>query len=117
MHSQYREQGFEILAFPSNQFASQEPGTDAEIKQFAMDRGAGYPLFAKCDVNGPQTCDVYSYLRNNSELYDAKAKTAKNIPWNFAKFLVDSEGKVVSYDEPATSPKALEDKVKKMLGV
>jgi glutathione peroxidase len=64
-------------------------------------------LFSKIDVNGKDTCPVYQFLRNNSELYDAKKKEAKEIPWNFAKFIVDRNGKVVSYHNPKVDPNDL----------
>ena len=109
LHHEYSERGFEILAFPCNQFMGQEPGTNAEIKAFARNTyGAEFPLFAKVDVNGPSTCEVYKFLRNNSkDLFDPVKKEAKEIPWNFAKFLVDSEGKVVSFHNPTVEPKDL----------
>ena len=95
----------EILAFPCNQFMGQEPGTNAEVKAFARELyGAEFPLFAKTDVNGVNTCEVYKYLRGNSELYDEKKKESKEIPWNFAKFLVNGQGKVVSYHNPKVDP-------------
>ena len=75
LHKEYRDRGFEILAFPCNQFMGQEPGTNEEIKKFARDHyGAEFPLFAKIEVNGPNTHEVYKYLRSQSELYDAKSK-------------------------------------------
>ena len=80
---------------------NQEPGTNEEIKSFAKDLyGAEFPLFAKIDVNGPDTCEVYKYLRTNSELYDRNKEEAKEVPWNFAKFLVNRAGLVVSYHRP-----------------
>ena len=93
----------------------QEPGSNAEIKKFAQELyGAEFPLFAKTDVNGENTCEAYKYLRNNSELYDSKKQQAKEVPWNFAKFFVDSNGKVVAYYPPPTIDE-LEAKVKEML--
>ena len=116
LHKQYRDQGFEILAFPCNQFGSQEPGSNAEVKAFAKELyGAEFPLFAKTDVNGANSCAVYQYLRRNSQLYDSSKKQAKEIPWNFAKFMVNGEGKVVSYHEPKTLPNELENEIKSML--
>ncbi len=101
LHKLYREHGFEILAFPCNQFMGQEPGSNPEIKTFARELyGAEFPLFAKTDVNGENTCEIYKYLRNNSELYDPAKLQAKEIPWNFAKFFVNSQGKVVAYFPP-----------------
>jgi glutathione peroxidase len=65
-------------------------------------------MFEKTNVNGSSCCEVYKYPRRNSDLYDAKKGEAKEIPWNFAKFLVDSEGKVVSYHDPRVLPNELE---------
>jgi len=61
-------------------------------------------MFSKIEVNGPGTHDVYKYLRANSSLYDPKTKKCKEIPWNFAKFLVDKDGKVVHYFLPTDMP-------------
>ncbi len=69
---------------------SQEPGTAEEIRAFVRDLyGGEFPIFAKTEVNGANTCDVYKFLRSNSELFDAKKQEVKEIPWNFAKFIVD----------------------------
>ena len=93
----------------------QEPGSNAEVKVFARELyGAEFPLFAKTDVNGENTCEVYKYLRNNSELYDAAKLQAKEIPWNFAKFFVNSKGKVVAYFPPKSIDE-MEGQVKEML--
>ena len=94
----------------------QEPGSNAEVKAFARELyGAEFPMFAKIDVNGSNACDVYKYLRANSELYDAKKKQAKEIPWNFAKFFVNEQGKVVEFHSPKTLPDDLEQQIKNML--
>ena len=69
--------------------------------------GAEWPLMAKTEVNGNDCHDVYKFLRNNSELYDEKKKMAKEIPWNFGKFLIDAEGNVLGYFPPPTEPNAL----------
>ena len=116
MHRKYRDQGFEILAFPCNQFMKQEPGSNAEIKAFARELyGAEFMMFEKTNVNGAQCCEVYKYLRRNSELFDAKKGEAKEIPWNFSKFLIDSEGKVVSYHDPRILPNDLEKNIEAIL--
>ena len=116
LHQKYRSKGFEILAFPSNQFMNQEPGSNAEIKAFAKDLyGAEFPLFAKIDCNGPETCEVYKFLRTNSELYDAKKQEAREIPWNFAKFLINSDGFIVSYHKPTASPNDLIPDIERIL--
>ena len=91
IYNQYSDQGLQILAFPCNQFGNQEPGSPQDIEDFARGKyGVQFPIFEKIDVNGKKTHPIYAYLRNNSQLYDAKKKTAKEIPWNFAKFLVNS---------------------------
>jgi len=96
LYKRYSSRGFEILGFPCNQFGSQAPGTDAEIKAFYKDKyGATFPMFHKDDVNYETTQEVYKYLRINSELYSEWWGTVGRIPWNYGKFLVNSEGKVV----------------------
>ena len=66
--------------------------------------GAEFPIFEKVDVNGRNPHELYRYLRCNSVLYDPKKKRAKEIPWNFAKFMVNSEGKVLRYYNPRVNP-------------
>ena len=85
----YGANGFEIIAMPCNQFMNQEPGTEAEIKEFAQGYNVQFPMLNKNDVNGPQACELYRFLRCNSSLYDERKRQANVIPWNFAKFLVD----------------------------
>ena len=93
IHEDYADKGFEIFAFPCNQFMGQEPGTSEEIKEFVTSHySVKFQLFSKVDVNGPHTHEVYRFLRRNSPLYDKKKDQVQNIPWNFTKFLVDSEG-------------------------
>ena len=72
LHREYRDKGFEILAFPCDQFLSQEPGTNSDIKKLIIDKfKAEFPLFEKSEINGANTCEVYKYLRYNTEaLYD-----------------------------------------------
>ena len=68
LHREYRDKGFEILAFPCDQFLSQEPGTNSDIKKLIIDKfKAEFPLFEKSEINGPNTCEVYKYLRYNTE--------------------------------------------------
>ena len=86
------------------------------MKAFVTEKGGKFPLMAKSDVNGENTNETYSFLRTTcGDLYDSKSKKAKQIPWNFAKFLVNSEGQVVSYHGPQESPLSFEDKIKQML--
>ena len=96
---------------------SQEPGTDAEIKAFAEKYGAEFPMFSKIEVNGVNTHEVYKYLRSNSELYDKKKKEVKEVPWNFAKFIVDEHGHVVSYHNPKVEVITMIDEIERMLGM
>lgn len=73
IYNKYSESGLEILAYPCNQFNGQEPGTNQQIKEYATrDYHAKFPLMSKVEVNGPNACEVYQYLRKNSELYDEK---------------------------------------------
>ena len=90
-----------MLAFPCNQFANQEPGTDAEILAFATTKyNATFPLFAKIDVNGDSACDLYQWLRHEQP---GTADTDA-ITWNFEKFLINRQGTVVARYAPATTP-------------
>lgn len=102
--------GLRILAFPCNQFGGQEPGTNAEIKQFAVGRGAKYDLFAKVDVNGDDAHPLWQYLkqRQGGTLVDA-------IKWNFTKFLVDRNGQPVGRYGPTTSPLEMRNELEKYL--
>jgi len=105
LHRKFGDRGFEVLGFPCNQFGAQEPGDAAEIAQFcSVSYDVTFPVFAKIDVNGP----------NTDPLYDALKKAApglmgtKSIKWNFTKFLVDRQGKVVRRYAPNVPPEALE---------
>ncbi|KAK3021388.1 hypothetical protein RJ639_046469, partial [Escallonia herrerae] len=104
VYEKYKTQGFEILAFPCNQFGGQEPGSNPEIKQFACTRfKAEFPIFDKIDVNGPSTAPVYQFLKSS-----AGGFLGDLIKWNFEKFLVDKHGKVVERYPPTTSPFQIE---------
>ena len=72
-------------------------------------------MFEKIEVNGPNSHDLYKYLRINSELYNPKKNDVKEIPWNFAKFLVDEHGKVKSYYGPRVSPNDIKEDIDKLL--
>ncbi|XP_066322268.1 probable phospholipid hydroperoxide glutathione peroxidase [Miscanthus floridulus] len=112
LYEKYKDQGFEILAFPCNQFGGQEPGTNEEIVQFACTRfKAEYPIFDKVDVNGDNTAPIYKFLKSSKG-----SLFGENIKWNFSKFLVDKEGRVVERYAPTTSPLSIEKDIKKLLG-
>ncbi|XP_027080756.2 probable phospholipid hydroperoxide glutathione peroxidase [Coffea arabica] len=111
LYEQYKDQGLEILAFPCNQFGSQEPGTNEEIQQFACTRfKAEYPIFDKVDVNGSNAAPLYKFLKSSKG-----GLFGDSIKWNFSKFLVDKEGHVVDRYAPTTSPLSIEKDVKKLL--
>jgi len=96
-----------VLGFPCNQFGAQEPGTNEEILEFATSKfDVNFPMFAKIDVNGDGACDLYQMLK--------EAKPA-DIAWNFTKFLVDGDGKVVERFEPQTTPAEIAEALPKYL--
>ena len=89
LYREYKDKGFEILGFPSNDFGAQEPGTETEIKSFSsLTYDVTFDMFSKVQVKGSGIVDVYKYLTDN---------TGNQVEWNFNKFLVDKEGKVVKY--------------------
>ncbi|GAV80081.1 GSHPx domain-containing protein [Cephalotus follicularis] len=111
LYEKYKTQGFEILAFPCNQFGGQEPGSNPQIKEFACTRfKAEFPIFDKVDVNGPSTAPVYQFLKSS-----AGGFLGDLIKWNFEKFLVDKNGKVVERYPPTTSPFQIEKDIQKLL--
>lgn len=115
LYKKYSESGLQILAFPSGQFMNQELGTEKEIKEFVSDKfKVGFPMFSKIEVNGENMHNIYKYLKLNTSELNTK-DGLKNIPWNFAKFLVNSEGKIVGFYSPKIKPFELEDEIKKLL--
>ncbi|KAL4650699.1 phospholipid hydroperoxide glutathione peroxidase 1, chloroplastic-like [Castanea sativa] len=111
IYEKYKTQGLEILAFPCNQFGGQEPGSNPEIKQFACTRfKAEFPIFDKVDVNGPSTAPIYQFLKSS-----AGGFLGDLIKWNFEKFLVDKNGKVVERYQPTTSPFQIEKDIQRLL--
>jgi glutathione peroxidase len=101
LHEHYADRGFEVLGFPCNQFGGQEPGSSEEIQQFcSMTYGVTFPLFEKIDVNGAHRHPLYDELTKTA---DAEGHDGE-IRWNFEKFLVDPDGKVVARYSPATTP-------------
>jgi glutathione peroxidase len=104
LQEDFKDQPFTVLAFPCNQFGAQEPGTEAEILEFATSKyDANFPIFSKIDVNGSSACDLYRMLK--AARPDEEGNT--DIPWNFAKFLVDGNGEVVGRFSPQTAPEEL----------
>ena len=105
LYETYRGRGFEVLGFPCNQFGSQEPGSESDIKTFCETRFAvTFPMFAKLDVNGARQHPVYGFLTSQKTEPDGPG----DIQWNFAKFLVDKQGNVIARFPPTTAPDAPE---------
>ena len=113
LYRKYRERGLEVLGFPCNQFGAQEPGDAAEIAAFcSTSYDVSFPMFAKVDVNGEAAHPLYRHLKHEAPgLLGSEA-----IKWNFTKFLVDREGRVVQRYAPNTAPDKLEDDVVHLLG-
>ncbi|HSA58979.1 MAG TPA: glutathione peroxidase [bacterium] len=102
LYETYKDKGFVLLGMPCNQFGGQEPGTNAEIKAFCERRyGVTFPLLSKGDVKGPNQHPLYKFL------LDGAGKEG-NVGWNFEKFLVDREGKVVRHFSSNVAPEAPE---------
>jgi glutathione peroxidase len=98
MYERYRERGFEILAFPANDFGQQEPGTNQEIKGFCYTRySISFPLFSKISVVGKEKHPLYRYLTEHSAF-------PGRVTWNFQKYLVDRSGNVIGKYDPGMNP-------------
>ncbi len=111
LYDKYKDQGFEILDFPCNQFANQAPGSDEEIHTFCTGRfGITFPQFAKIDVNGKDEAPLYTYLKK-----DKKGIIGSSIKWNFTKFLVSKNGKVIKRFAPTDEPASIDAYIKKEL--
>ncbi|MDF2888392.1 MAG: glutathione peroxidase [Lacrimispora sp.] len=111
LYRKYRDQGFEILDFPCNQFGHQAPGTDEEIHQFCtMNYDVSFPQFLKIEVNGPTESPLYSYLKSQQS-----GMLGSNIKWNFTKFLVDKNGTVTKRYAPTDKPEKLEKDILELL--
>jgi len=112
LYEKLHGKGLEILGFPCNQFGEQEPGSEAEIEQFCeLNYGVTFPMFAKVDVNGDKATPLYKYLKKEKPgLMGSEA-----IKWNFTKFLVDRNGKVVERYAPNTEPSAIAGDIEKLL--
>jgi glutathione peroxidase len=104
LYRQYKGKGFAVLGFPSNQFGAQEPGPESEIAEFCeMNYGVTFPMFAKIDVNGDAAHPLYQHLKAAAP----GVLGSESIKWNFTKFLVGKDGKVVKRYAPNTEPAEL----------
>lgn len=101
LYQQYKDQGFEVLAFPCNQFGKQEKADNSEIKKFCdLNFNISFDLFSKIEVNGDSAHPLYQHLKNAAP----GILGSKSIKWNFTKFLVDKHGKVLKRYSPTTKP-------------
>ena len=112
LYQDYKDKGLEVLGFPCNQFGAQEPGNAEEIEQFCkINFGVTFPLMAKIDVNGDNASPLFDWLK--SEKKGLMGTTA--IKWNFTKFLIDRQGKVVRRYAPTDKPEAIARDIEKLL--
>lgn len=101
LYNEFKDQGLEILAFPSNDFAGQEPLDGEDLAQFCMVKyEAEYPIFDKVNVKGDNACELYQFLSDKKK----NGKINSKPKWNFHKYLVDKEGKVVDFYLTITKP-------------
>ena len=133
LYENYHEEGLEILDFPCNQFGNQAPGSDDEIHEFCtLKYNTTFDQFAKIDVNGENESPLFTYIKKEMpeenveglknkmtmKAIEELSTTAKNpgdVKWNFTKFLVDREGKVVGRFAPTDTPDKIESKIKEIL--
>ncbi len=112
LYKKYKDQGFEVLAFPCNQFAFQEPGTNEEIKKFCdIKYGVTFKIFNKIHVNGSKSDPIYQFLKEQSP---GVAGTTQ-IKWNFTKFLINKNGEVIERFSPQAEADEIEASIKKLL--
>ena len=109
---EYGSRGFEVLAFPCNQFGGQEPGSAEEIESFCkVNFGLSFPLFAKIEVNGDGTTPLYQWLKSEAP----GIMGSKGIKWNFTKFLINRDGQVVRRYAPTDKPAAIAKDIEALL--
>ncbi len=111
LYKKYQNDGFEILDFPCNQFASQAPGSDSEIKSFCqLNYDTTFRQFSKIEVKGKNQAPIYKFLTENQG-----GILGSEIKWNFTKFLVDRDGNIIKRYAPSTKPEKIEADIKKIL--
>lgn len=112
LYQRYQARGLVILGFPCNQFGEQEPGAAAEIADFCQKNyGVSFPMFAKIDVNGADTHPLYKLLKQSAR----GLLGSEGIKWNFTKFLVDRDGRIVERFAPTTTPEAIAKDIEALL--
>ena len=111
LHEQYSGEGFTVLGFPCDQFQNQEPGEDAEIASFCEKNfGVTFPLFSKIEVNGDNTHPIYAWLKQ-----EKGGLLGSKIKWNFTKYLVGKDGKVIGRYAPTTKPEKIAGDIAKAI--
>ncbi|NNG77419.1 glutathione peroxidase [Acinetobacter sp. ANC 5380] len=111
LYEKYKDQGLEVLGFPCNQFGGQDPGSNEQIGAYCQKNyGVTFPMFSKVDVKGPEAHILFRYLTNNS-----KGILGNGIKWNFTKFLIGKDGKILNRFAPTTKPEDLESEVQAAL--
>lgn len=133
LYKEYHDKGLEILDFPCNQFGNQAPGSDDEIHEFcSLKYNTSFDQFAKIDVNGENEAPLYSFIKGEAkediidglknrmamkavEKISTTTKKDGDIKWNFTKFIVDREGKVVARYSPTYKPEDMENEIKELL--
>lgn len=112
LYEKFKDKGVVVLGFPCDQFGHQEPGDEAEIKNFcALTYDVKFPMFAKVEVNGANAHPLYKYLRSQAK----GLLGSESIKWNFTKFLVDADGKVVTRYAPTDTPEKIEKDLARMV--
>ena len=133
LNRKYKDQGLVIIGFPCNQFKEQDPGNDSQIEEFCqLNYGVTFQIMKKIDVNGENADPIFVYLKEQAPAEEYKglkakaakalfkkisdsAKTESDIQWNFTKFLINKEGKVVARFAPTAEPKDFEQEIIKLL--
>lgn len=111
LYESMKAQGFTVLGFPSNQFKNQDPENEVGIKNFCeLNYGVTFPMFSKIDVNGENAHELFRYLRK-----ETKGLLGDSVKWNFTKFLVGKDGKVIKRYAPQVNPLDIESDIKDLL--
>ena len=112
LYDQYKDRNFVVLGFPCNQFGGQEPGTDAEINDFCdINYSVTFPIFSKIEVNGPNAHPLFKLLKRDKP----GIFRTQSIKWNFTKFLINSNGKIVERFSPRVEPKYIKEQIERIL--
>ena len=112
LYQQFKDKDFEVLGFPCNQFGAQEPGSADEIAEFCkINFGVTFPLMAKIDVNGDEASPLFDWMKKEAK----GLMGSTSIKWNFTKFLIDRQGKVVRRYAPTDKPEAIAKDIAKLL--